>query len=114
MTATEFRRLALSFTEASESAHMNHPDFRVNNKIFATLGYPDKEWAMVRLTPEQQSEFVHDEPETFIVVKGAWGKQGATNVRLKAAKKDVTRRALEAAWSNAKAPVPAKSRKKRP
>lgn len=113
MTPSDFRRLALSFPEASENAHMNHPDFRVNNRIFATLGYPDKEWAMVRLTPEQQSEFVHDEPGTFVTVKGAWGKQGATNVRLKAAEKDVTQRALEAAWSNAKAPAAVKSRKKR-
>ena len=26
--------------EATEGAHMGHPDFRVRGKIFATLGYP--------------------------------------------------------------------------
>jgi GNAT superfamily N-acetyltransferase len=38
MTAAEFRRIALSMPQASESAHMDHPDFRVGGKIFATLG----------------------------------------------------------------------------
>ena len=43
MTADDFRQIALSLPEASESAHMDHPDFRVRGKIFATLGYPDRE-----------------------------------------------------------------------
>jgi hypothetical protein len=100
MTAAEFRRLALSFPETAESAHMEHPDFRVGGKIFATLGYPSAGWAMVKLMPDQQQDFVHAEPEVFVAVKGAWGRRGATNVRLKAAKKADLRRALEAAWRN--------------
>ena len=58
MTTEGFRRLALSFPEATEEAHMGHPDFRVRGKIFATLGYPDLSWGMVKLTPEQQDAFV--------------------------------------------------------
>lgn len=100
MTAAEFRRLALSFPEAAESAHMEHPDFRVGGKIFATLGYPSAGWAMVKLMPDQQQDFVHAEPEVFVAVKGGWGRRGATNVRLKAAKKAGVRKALEAAWRN--------------
>ena len=38
VTPAEFRRIALSFPEAVESAHMDHPDFRVDGKVFATLG----------------------------------------------------------------------------
>ena len=38
MTANEFRGLALALPEAVESSHMDHPDFRVRGKIFATLG----------------------------------------------------------------------------
>ena len=53
MTARDFREIALSFPEAVESAHMSHPDFRVDGRIFATLG-PDEDWGMVKLTPEQQ------------------------------------------------------------
>ena len=45
MTANDFRKLALSFPEAIESAHMRHPDFRVGGKIFATLGCLDEDSA---------------------------------------------------------------------
>lgn len=47
MTAKTFRKIALSFPEAEEHVHMDHPDFRVAGKIFATLGYPDKTRGMV-------------------------------------------------------------------
>ena len=49
MSADEFRRLALSLPEAAEASHMDHPDFRVRGKIFATLGYPADGWGMVKL-----------------------------------------------------------------
>jgi len=40
MTVEEFRAIALSFPESEERTHMNHPDFRVGGKIFATIS-PD-------------------------------------------------------------------------
>lgn len=101
MTREQFRRLALSFPEAVESQHMDHPDFRVVGKIFATLSYPDEKWGMVKLSPEQQEEFVRAEPDAFSPVKGGWGSRGATSVRLRAAKRTSLRRALAAAWRNA-------------
>jgi hypothetical protein len=100
MTKKEFRRMALSFPETEERAHMGHPDFRVCGKIFATLSPPDKGWGMVKLTPEQQEELVHDHPKTFDPCNGAWGRQGCTNVHLKLVKKATLHRALEAAWRN--------------
>lgn len=103
MTADEFRRMALSFPETKEQAHMNHPDFRVRGKIFATLGYPGDNWAMVKLTPEQQANFVQAEPAAFVPVKGGWGRQGCTNVILEAAKKTMVRKALAEAWKAAEA-----------
>jgi hypothetical protein len=100
MTADDFRSLALGFPETEERAHMDHPDFRVRGKIFATLGYPERGWAMVKLAPEQQHNFVEAFPAAFAPVTGAWGRGGATSVRLKAAHKAVVRRALSAAWRN--------------
>lgn len=100
MTARDFRRLALSFPATIEKAHQSHPDFRVAGKIFATLGYPDASWAMVKLTPEQQAEFIAAEPNVFVPVKGGWGSKGATNVKLRAAKAATVRSALAAAWCN--------------
>jgi hypothetical protein len=100
MGIDEFRRIALSLPEASESAHMGHPDFRVRGKIFATLGYPSGGWGVVKLTPDQQEFFVQVKPEAFAPVKGAWGRRGATSVRLRTAPKGMVRKALVAAWHN--------------
>jgi hypothetical protein len=98
MTSNDFRRLALSFPETSEQAHMDHPDFRVAGKIFATLGYPEGGWAMVKLTPIEQGMVMRAHPGVFEPCAGAWGRRGATNVRLKTARKHTVRRALLAAW----------------
>jgi hypothetical protein len=98
MTPNEFRKLALSFPEAIESAHMRHPDFRVGGRIFATLGYPDEESATVKLSSNDQKEFVRTSPGIFTPVKGAWGRQGSTIVYLPAATIDIVREALTAAW----------------
>ncbi len=100
MTPNEFRELALSFPEAIESAHMRHPDFRVAGKIFATIGFPDENWAVVKLKPEEQEEFVGNNPEVFRPVKGAWGRQGSTNIYLPVARIDIVRDALTAGWRN--------------
>ena len=83
MSQDRFRRIALSLPEVIEGAHQGHADFRLGKRIFATLGYPDEEWGMVKLTPEQQSMVVEAEPEVFRPVPGGWGKGGNTNVRLK-------------------------------
>jgi hypothetical protein len=53
MTPNDFRRIALGMDGAMESAHMGHPDFRANGKIFATL-HADLKWGMVTLTPDQR------------------------------------------------------------
>ncbi len=100
MTANDFRRLALALPETIESAHMDHPDFRVGGKIFATLGHPAEGWGMVKLTPEQQHYFSKDYPEAFVPVNGAWGRRGATSVNLKTVSKKTLAEAMRNAWRN--------------
>jgi hypothetical protein len=100
LRADDFRRLALALPDASEHGHMGHPDFRLRGKIFATLGYPDDGWGMVMLTREQQEFLVQAEPRIFVPAKGAWGRAGATTVRLSAAKVGQVRGALLMAWGN--------------
>ena len=99
MTADEFRTLALSLPEAFEDAHMGHPDFRVQGKIFATLG-PEEEWGMVKLLPDQQSSYMRAEPGVFEPAKGAWGRRGATIIQLSTAKEPIVEEALTDAWRN--------------
>jgi len=100
MTADKFRRLALAMPAEFESAHMGHADFRVGGKIFATLGYPDENYGMVKLTPEQQQSFMQKAPGVFEPCSGAWGRGGATSVHLVAARVDTLRGALVAASNN--------------
>ena len=101
MTADKFRSLALSVPGASESAHMRHPDFRLEGRVFATLGYPDEQHGMVKLTSRQQKNFVKTAPEVFRPCAGAWGRRGATAVRLASARVGLIRAALEEARRNA-------------
>lgn len=101
MTRNQFRRLALSLPEAAESAHMQHPDFRVRGRIFATLGYPDDRHGMVKLTPDQQADVLEsDRASAFGPASGAWGRRGATTVLLEAVDRELLRIALAAAWGN--------------
>ena len=79
---------------------MGHPDFRVGGRIFATLGYPDQSWGMVKLKPADQAQLYEAEPDVFVPFNGAWGRHGATRVALKTAKKATVRQALAAAWRN--------------
>jgi hypothetical protein len=100
MTTDEFRKMALEIPAAVERSHMNHPDFRVAGKIFASLGVPDQNWGMVKLTPEQQRAFMKKAPEVFKRCSDAWGRQGYTNVYLASAKASILRAALAAAAKN--------------
>jgi hypothetical protein len=100
MKIDEFRKMALEVPEVVELSHMNHPDFRVAGKIFASLGVPDKNWGMVKLRPEQQRTFIEKAPDVFKACSGAWGRAGHTNVYLPAAKPRIVRAALDTAAKN--------------
>lgn len=99
MTSDDFRRIALGMQNAAEGAHMGHPDFRANGRIFATL-HADHRWGMVKLTPDQQQRFVSENPATFVPENGAWGRQGCTRVRLESVNEDVLGEAMTLAWQS--------------
>jgi len=100
VTASKFRCVALEIPGAEESSHMNHPDFRIGGKVFASLGYPDDGHGMVKLTADQQRTFLKKAPGVFAPCAGAWGKRGATSVHLVRARVGLLRLALEAASKN--------------
>jgi YjbR len=110
MTENDFRRIALGMKDAMESSHMDHPDFRVHNRIFATL-HPDLKWGMVKLTPEQQERFVADAGDAFVPEKGAWGLQGCTAVRLAVVDEEMLGEAMTLAWRDAREKGPTRRRK---
>jgi len=93
MTPDGFRKVALAMQNAVEGAHMGHPDFRANGRIFASLHAGDRT-GMVKLTPEEQAVFLGEYPEMFEPSAGAWGRQGCTNVILAAADTPTLRSAM--------------------
>lgn len=101
MTADQFRTLVLALPDTTEASHQNHPDFRLKGRVIASLGYPDANSAMVKLSPEQQAAFMRTAPRVFSRCVGAWGDGGATAVLLPKARAPIIRLALAAAVRDA-------------
>jgi hypothetical protein len=116
VTESDFRRIALGMNGAVEGTHMGHPDFRRDGRIFASLHH-DRAWGMVKLTPDQQRDFLREAPTAFKPESGAWGRQGCTAVRLDAVGEDALGEALTLAWQNlvpTRRPAAGRTRSKRP
>jgi hypothetical protein len=109
MTAAGFRRIALAFDGVTESAHMGHPDFRVNGRIFATLK-ADNQHGMVKLTPAAQAVFIRSHPDAFVPESGAWGRAGSTRVTLKAVGEEQLGEAMTLAWQSTVNAPPARAK----
>jgi hypothetical protein len=98
MNADDFRRIALSLKGVEESSHVGSPDFRVEGKIFATLASQHLGYGNLKLTPEQQADFVQELPKVFLPIPGGWGRMGMTHIRLVAATEEILAGALRTAW----------------
>jgi hypothetical protein len=97
LSADEFRALALDLEGAIEGAHMGHPDFRANGRIFASLDKAERR-GTVKLTPGEQRELMRAHAAVFAPAAGAWGRQGWTTVQLERAGRTEVRAALLLAW----------------
>jgi hypothetical protein len=103
VTIEQARTLALSLPEAEEKSHFHIPDFRVKNKIFATI-HIDKNYMMVSLSVIDQSVFCAFDKDVIFPVPGGWGLKGATFVNLKKVKKSMLKDALTTAWKKTAPP----------
>ena len=90
---------------------MGSPDFRVGGKIFATLASQKLGYGNLKLTLEQQEEFVRELPEIFLPIPGGWGRMGMTHVRLAKVNEDVLTGVLRAAWMLRKSKPVAKKKR---
>jgi hypothetical protein len=98
MTADDFRRIALGFAGAEEGEHMGSVDFRIGGRIFATMAHLSMGYGNLMLDQEHQHHFVTEAPEFFLPVKGGWGRNGATHIRLAETDEATLTGALHAAW----------------
>ena len=78
---------------------MGAADFRLNNRIFATLAYVARGQATLKLTPAQQRDLLAELPGVAEPAPGGWGRMGMTLLRLDASA-DVLRGALLMAHRN--------------
>ena len=99
LTQAEFRKFALSMTEAEEGRHFENTDFRVRGKIFATLRPTDGR-AVLKLAPAEQSLLMEVHPGLFEPVPGSWGMKGWTRISLESADAATALHAMTLAWCN--------------
>ena len=98
MTKDDLRRLALALPGVEEKSHFDKADFRMKNKIFASL--KDDATGVIKLTLEQQSMMVDAEPKVFQPIPGGWGRKGWTKIILAKADEITLKSALQTAWKN--------------
>lgn len=113
LSDADFRRVALGLEGAVEGSHMNHPDFRANGRIFATLVANTKaDKGVVMLTPDEQAVLVSAAPDVFAPVPGGWGRNGSTHVHLAKASEADLKSALTTAWKGVMTKKAGKPRKR--
>lgn len=97
VTIDTFRKLALSFPEATEEPHFEKTSFRVKKKIFAT--YDDKnKRACIKLSEIDQDVFASIDRTTIYPVDNKWGKQGWTLIEMNKVKRELFVDALTTAY----------------
>jgi hypothetical protein len=91
-----------------EAPHFDRSAFKVK-RIYATLA-ADGQSANLMFTPDEQEFKCMLAREAFAPVPNAWGRQGATTVKLAAVRQDELRDALEIAWRHALPSTPGRRR----
>jgi hypothetical protein len=97
ITRAQFAELALAMPEAARGSHFGNADFRVRNKIFATLD-TGAERGSLKVRSEIQQLLVAARPQAFVPAAGAWGNSGWTYVLLEHVELDEVRELVADAW----------------
>jgi predicted DNA-binding protein (MmcQ/YjbR family) len=106
VTDEQVREIALQLRDAEEKSHFGHPDFRVKNRIFATL-WPGQCRSVLKLPPEDQAASVLSQPDVFSIPAG--GERGGwTNVKLEKVDEEQFRELIRKAWAALPRPRPRK------
>jgi predicted DNA-binding protein (MmcQ/YjbR family) len=92
-----FRKLALSFPEATEKAHFEKTSFRVKKKIFATYDELNKR-ACIKLSEIDQDIFSLAYKTIIFPVDNKWGKQGWTLIEMEKVQKELFIEALATSY----------------
>jgi predicted DNA-binding protein (MmcQ/YjbR family) len=94
-----FRKLALSFPDATEEPHFEETSFRIKKKIFATFDEKNNR-AVLKLNEIDQSVFCASSEIVFYPIPNKWGKQGWTIVELSKVRPEMFEDALIRSYEN--------------
>ncbi|MBF4506799.1 MmcQ/YjbR family DNA-binding protein [Flavobacterium sp. JLP] len=94
-----FRKLAMSFPDATEEPHFEKTSFRVNKKIFASFDEKNNQ-AVLKLNEIDQSVFCASSEMIFYPIPNKWGKQGWTIVELSKVRPEMFEDALIRSYEN--------------
>jgi|APGre2960657444_1045066.scaffolds.fasta_scaffold104230_2 predicted DNA-binding protein (MmcQ/YjbR family) len=92
-----FRKLALSFPEATEEPHFEKTSFRIKKKIFATYDKKNKR-TCIKLSAIDQDVFSVSDRTVIYPIPNKWGKQGWTFIEMTKVKKELFIDALTTAY----------------
>ena len=103
MTPDAFIAIASGLAMVKAKTVLGAMRFAASGKTFATVGWPEAGWAVVKLAPADQRDLVSVSagvaPEP-----GERGRKGVTLLRLRDLSEATAKRVLIAAWQNALAP----------
>ena len=97
-THADVRRIALALPETHEAPHFEATSFRVNKKIFCTVG-ENGAGIVIKLLPEDQHNLSGDASAGVRPVAGYWGRSGWTDVDLSALDEDRLKALLRMSWA---------------
>lgn len=80
-THADVRRLALALAEAYEAPHFDATSFRVNKKIFCTMG-ENCAGIVLKFTAEDQHNLAAGDDGDIKPVAGYWGRSGWADVQV--------------------------------
>jgi predicted DNA-binding protein (MmcQ/YjbR family) len=94
-----FRKLAMSFPDATEEPHFEKTSFRIKKKIFASFDEKNNR-AVLKLNEIDQSVFCASSEMIFYPLPNKWGKQGWTIVELSKVRPEMFEDALIRSYEN--------------
>ncbi|WP_404417839.1 hypothetical protein [Brevundimonas vesicularis] len=100
MTAEEFQALALRLGAVEMHPILDTIRFRVADRTFATLGWPERGWAVVQLSASAQAAVLASS-NAFASDGGRRGERGVTLIRLDRVDAPMLAEVLADAWREA-------------
>ncbi len=100
MTPEAFVALGAGLAMVKAKSVMGAVRLAVNGRTFATIGWPEAGWAVVKLLPTDQADMIAAS-DALVPEPGKRGRRGVTLVRLRAISEAMANRVLITAWRQA-------------